>query len=218
MKKRFAIAAASTMLSLMSFPAMAQWSAGAEFGLASASLGGSYSMEYMNDYGGTVKASQDNESTVVRLFGNYELQPGLAAEVGYSFSGDFKGSGKGEAADGDTVTGSGSASYKALDASVMASGSLLGDKLPVALHGLYLRGGLHYSWIEAPWRETWDDGATQERYSGTLESDKVINLLVGVGYEYPIGPGYVRGAITNYMDIGDEADVTTFTVGYRYKF
>lgn len=208
MKMKLALVAAAAALS---FSAHAQvgFYIGAEGGVATIKdQSGDIARSLVSEFGGSATVTQDTALGFGRLFGGYQFNKFVAAELGYLKTSEATA----------TFVGTGSGGY-AGDVALSISGFDLSAILKPfdkpGLNGLFFRAGVtSYEQKLTAYASTNAASARgTDTYSGT-------GTMFGIGYDLPVGPGAIRFQLNTLQKVGGESnsDTTSVSAGYRYAF
>lgn len=210
MKTKFALIAAAAALS---FSAHAQtgFYAGAELG--SASLKDEtrdVARSFVNEFGGSATVTQSSAIGFGRIFGGYQINKFVAAELGYLHA-------SGASMNVSGVTG-GAVAYTAvadLTISGLDASAIITPFQQPGLNGLFFRAGVTSYETKLDVRAT----AGASTASG-VGKDSGMGTVLGVGYDLPVGPGSFRFQLNTMQKIAGKSDnsSTAISAGYLFKF
>ncbi len=206
MNKKSVISFAIGMLVAGSALAQGPWYGGVELGAASIeNRAQELANALVRTNGGSASVVQDTGIGFGRIFGGYNINKYVSAELGYLNSGDANA----------TFSGSSGGSYSGvitLNISGLDASAIIRPVPDSAAKGLFLRAGvtsykqtLSYSCVNA---------------TCTNSSDSGMGNAFGVGYDLPMGPGDWRFQLTSLTKVAGVSnnDSTAFSVGYLWKF
>ncbi len=189
-----------------------KWYAGAEFGVTSIKDNSSDIANSLTSVlGGTANVGRDTNTSATRLYGGYNFNNYIAAEIGYLQSSDNKTRISGTSGGLTPYTGSGTVSISGADISAIFRPNPnrnFGS-------GLFLRAGI--SSYTTKTSVTIASGGSSFSQSG---SDSGSGANIGIGYDIPAGPGNVRVAYTNMSNLSGKSNnsVDAFSIGYQLNF
>ena len=178
------------------------------------------SSAFTTRFGGNASARQDTQVQHTRAFVGWKPWPWLALEYGQAQRGAVHIQLHGQAsAAWRSLKVQGSARYGAhtedLSALIHLHGFQRRHDTRHDAHGPYLRIGVMESRITVDTLLTAAGRSAQRSTSGTLGGN-----LVGLGYDWPLGPGALRLDLTTHQHHAPtrEHDMTTLSLGYLYAF
>lgn len=178
------------------------------------------SSAFTTRFGGNASAGQDTQVQHTRAFVGWKPWPWLALEFGQAQRGAVHIQLHGQASPAwRSLKVRGSARYGAhtedWSALIHLHGFQGSHGTRHQSHGPYLRVGVMTSRITVDTLLTAAGRSSQRSTSGTLGGN-----LVGLGYDWPLGPGALRFDLTTYQHNAptSEHDMTTLSLGYLYAF
>ena len=210
MKMKFALIAAAAALS---FSAHAQtgFYAGGELGAASLKdQTGDTARALVNQVGGSANVTQSSATGFGRIFGAYQINSLVAAEVGYLYASGASMSVAGRSGGGTAYTANADLTISGLDASAIITPFEQG-----ALKNLFFRAGLtSYT------TKTEVTAATNVTFTSTSVTNSGTGTMLGVGYDLPAGPGSVRFQLNTLQNVAGQSENSSvaLSAGYLVKF
>lgn len=162
--------------------------------------------QYINDGANSVEVEQKLAALPIRPFAGFEITENISVELGLTFySRDMSAKGTvGLATFKDTIE----MSWRIIDYSVL---------LRPSASGFFARVGGHSTTVDFDF----DRKGTGAIASGSDSvSESKTGLLLGLGYDWEMGPGALRASFTHYTNMPGYEDkyLNLFKVGYLFKF
>jgi hypothetical protein len=162
---------------------------------------------YINELGAsTVEVEEDSAAFPIRPFAGFELNENIALELGVSFfSREITAEGT---AGASTFKDTYEQSWRIVDFSVL---------LRPRASGFFARAGGHATTFDVDYKRV-GTGSVADDASSNSESKS--GLLLGLGYDWKIGPGALRASFTHYTNMPGYEDeyLNLLKVGYLFKF
>lgn len=208
MKKKTVLALAAGVLACGAAFAQGPFYAGVELGAATLK---NQAQDLANTLvrinGGSSSVTQDTGLGFTRLFGGYNINKYVAAELGYVQSGYANTTFSGVSGSSVAYSGTAKLSVNGFDVSAIV------HPMPDSgAKGLFFRAGM------SSYTQKIDVSGINIRGGSSSKSGTGVNL--GIGYDLPVGPGDVRFSYTNLSSVAgiSSNDSNAFSVGYLWKF
>ena len=210
-KKLIAAAAAAAAFASGAVYAQSGFYAGAELGAATLKDESTdIAKSLVAAVGGSASVTQDRGLGFARLFGGYNFNKYVAAELGYVQSGYATANFSGVSGGAVPYSGNIKISISGFDIA-----AIIRPAADSAAKGLFLRLGVSSYTNKA------DATVTAGGVTGISSASKSgTGTNLGIGYDLPVGPGEVRFSYTNMSSVAgiSGADTDAFSVGYLWKF
>jgi len=183
--------------------------------MTSKNLTDSAGSSVQQNLGGTVTSSQDTQAAAGRIFAGYNINPLVGIELGYLQMSDVKGSVAGTTAGNSNYSGDFTYRTSGFDVSAVVHPFESSASKETPPTGLYLRAGISEYTLSGS-----SSSPASSFVSWRVNSLSGTGTILGLGYDWKLGPGALRLDATLHQSMANvtDNDSLALSVGYLYAF